>query len=193
MDAKGWLGQIRLVHLFTYNYERPWPETLDFTPALWAFTTAASLFTLLLMLERVRRAMALSLTVVAIAFAAWGIDVYWMQLSQHWSQRELMVAFERERVDEPGQLIAYQLNWKGENFYRGNEVAAFVSSGRRFQQWLDEQKKEGHKTFYFVLQHTRTRTLRAELGEPTAFEELTSEALNNKFVLVRVRFAATRG
>ncbi len=33
-------------------------------------------------------------------------------------------------------LVAYQLNWKGENFYTGNNVAIFISSGAPLR-WLD--------------------------------------------------------
>ena len=31
-------GQVRLMHLFTYNYTRPWPDSLDFTGTLVGFT-----------------------------------------------------------------------------------------------------------------------------------------------------------
>ena len=35
------------------------------------------------------------------------------------------------------------MNWKGENFYTGNHVPAFVSSGKKFQDYLaDERKRE---------------------------------------------------
>ncbi|HZO13147.1 MAG TPA: glycosyltransferase family 39 protein, partial [Polyangiaceae bacterium] len=181
------LGPLRLLHLFTYNYDRPWPSNLHFTTELWVFTIAAAVLMLLLMVERLRRRMAIGLVALSLSFAVWGLDVFLVKLSPHWGQRELFIAYERERMAQPGQLIAYIMNWKGENFYRGNRVPAFVSTGHRFQRWIDDQKKKGDKTFYFVLQHTRVTTLAAELGEP-AIEKLTDEALNNKFVLVRVRF-----
>ena len=109
-------------------------------------------------------------------------------LSPHWGQRELFVRYEQEHKKKPGQLIAYQLNWKGENFYRGNQVPAFVSTGKRFKTWIAAQKKKGTSVFYFVTEHRRTRPLRNELGRPAVFEKLTDKTLNNKFQLIRVEF-----
>jgi hypothetical protein len=123
----------------------------------------------------------------AVLFSAWCLDVLFVAAAPHWGQRELLLRYEHERLEQPGQLVAYQLNWKGENFYRGNQLPVFVSSGSPFQAWVDEQKKDGQKVFYFVTEHRRVATLRAELGSPPV-EDLTDEALNNKFCLVRARF-----
>ena len=187
-DAPGRLSQIRLLHLFTYNYDRPWPGSIDLGQMLAAFVGAATLLTLALAIGRIRRQMVLALSGLALVFAAWGIDVYLVRLSPHWGQRELLLAYERERLAEPGELVAYQMNWKGENFYRGNRVPAYVSSGRGFQDWIAEEKKNGARVFYFLTEHKRINGLRNELSRPSGFEELTDERLNNKFLLIRVRF-----
>jgi hypothetical protein len=89
---------------------------------------------------------------------------------------------------EPGPIVAYQLNWKGENFYRGNAVATFVQSGTPFKEWVQKQKDAHVGAIYFLTEHGRTSGLAGELGNPEAFELLTTKELNNKFVLVRVRF-----
>ena len=187
-SPEGRLSQIRLMHLITYNYGRPWPKSVDFAPWLWGFTAAATGTTLLLVVARLRRHATLALVAVAIGFAAWGVNGYLVTVSPHWGQRELFLVYEEERLKEDGQLIAYQMNWKGENFYRGNRVPAFVSSGAKFQAWIDKQKGEGQKVFYFVTEHKRTRNLKRELGAPRGFDELTDDRLNNKFQLVRARF-----
>jgi 4-amino-4-deoxy-L-arabinose transferase-like glycosyltransferase len=187
-SVKGRLSDIRLVHLFTYSYERPWPDTLDFSPALWAFTIAAGVILLLLVVEPLRRWVVPAFAGLACVFTAWGLDVYMVKVSPHWSQRELLMSYEAARTAAPGPLVAYQMNWKGENFYRGNAVAAFVSSGRKFQQWIDDQKKAGAKTFYFVTEHKRVEWLQHELADPKDFVRLTDKVLNNKFILVRARF-----
>lgn len=104
-------------------------------------------------------------------------------------QRELYLRYEHERLATPGPLVAYQLNWKGENFYRGNQVPAFVSSGEKFKKWIEEQRQNHDvEVFFFVTEHGRTGGLARELGNPTKLEKLTTKELNNKFVLVRVIF-----
>src|SRR4029078_3372547 len=92
---------------------------------------------------------------LGVLFAAWGIDIYFFRLSPHWGQRETMLAYYRAVQEVPGPIIAFQMNWKGENFYTGNAIPALVSSGKKFQDYILEQKKKGLKTFYFVTEHTR--------------------------------------
>jgi hypothetical protein len=123
-----------------------------------------------------------------VVFGAWGLDVYFMQISPHWGQRETTIAYYQAAREAPGPLIAYQMNWKGENFYTGNHVPAFVSSGKKFQDYVIDEKKKGVKTFYFVTEHGRTGTLQNEIGATREFEKLTAPELDNKFVLVRARF-----
>lgn len=185
---EGLPGQLRLLHLFTYNYRRPWPASLNFTPTLRAFVVAAAVLTLLLVVARLRRAIVPALAGAAMLFATWGLDVYFVKTSPHWGQREIMLAYTRAEKEIRGPIIAYQMNWKGENFYTGNKIPAFVSSGKKFQDYILEQKKKGVKTFYFVTEHGRTGSLSNELGMPRIFEKLTSPELNNKFLIVRATF-----
>ncbi|AUX27946.1 MULTISPECIES: glycosyltransferase family 39 protein [Sorangium] len=188
MAREGQPSQARLLHLFTYNYKRPWPQSLDFSATLWAFTAGAALLCLLLVVARFRRLALYALASLAIAFTAWGLDVYFVRTSPHWGQRETLLAYARASHEIPGPLVAYQMNWKGENFYAGNKLAAFVSSGKKFQDYINEQKKKGVKTFYFVTEHGRINSLSNELGNPRIFERLTSIELNNKFLVVRATF-----
>jgi hypothetical protein len=139
-------------------------------------------------LPRVRRHAVAVLVSIGLVFAAWGLDVYLMRASPHWGQRETMMAYYRAAVDKPGPVIAYQMNWKGENFYTGNHVPAFVQTGKKFQDYILEEKKKGYKTFYFMAEPHRTASLQNELGNPKAFDRLTTTELNNKFVLVRAVF-----
>lgn len=185
---EGMIDQARLLHLFTYNYKRPFPSSLDFRPTLWAFALVAAVFTFTLASARVRRHVATALCAVGVLFAAWGLDVYFMKTSPHWGQRETMLAYQWENQKIPGPIVAYQMNWKGENFYSGNTLPAFVSSGKKFQDYILEQKKKGVKTFYFVTEHGRTGSLANELGGPRIFDKLTTPELNNKFGLVRATF-----
>jgi 4-amino-4-deoxy-L-arabinose transferase-like glycosyltransferase len=185
---EGQYNQVRLLHLFTYNYKRPWPASLDFAPWLWAFTFVAAAIMALLLVAKWRRHVVTAMASLAVVFAVWGIDVYFMQASPHWGQRETVLAYYQAARTAPGPLVAYQMNWKGENFYTGNHVPAFVSTGKKFNDYILEQKKKGFKTFYFLSEHGRMESLRSELGGPRTFDKLTPPELNNKFGLVRAVF-----
>jgi 4-amino-4-deoxy-L-arabinose transferase-like glycosyltransferase len=187
-NFEGAPSQIRLLHLFTYNYRRGWPASLDFTATLWAFTITAAILTALLAWASARRHVVSALLAVGLGFAVWGLDSYFMKTSPHWGQRETVLAYYEQSNEVPGPLIAYQMNWKGENFYTGNHVPAFVSSGKKFQDYVTDERKKGTKTFYFMSEQARTGTLQNEIGATTSFEKLTPPELNNKFLLVRATF-----
>jgi 4-amino-4-deoxy-L-arabinose transferase-like glycosyltransferase len=179
-------GQARLIHLFTYNYRRPWPDSLEFDSITKAFTLVAVLCCALLALRRWRAHGAVLLSTTAFWWALWGVDVYLFRASPHWGQRETIMAYytHRKSADEP--LVAYQMNWKGENFYAGNRVPAFVSSGQKFKSWIEEQKKAGVKAVYFSTEHGRVGSLKNEIGPHKSFQILTTQELNNKFFVARV-------
>jgi len=178
-------GAARLLSLFTYNYARSWPATLDYSKPLWAFTLAAGALGLVMLVGRLRRAAVLGFAGLSVLVAAWVIDVYFVQISPHWGQRETISAYYRRRSSPKEPLVAYQLNWKGENFYTGNNVPAFVSSGKRFTDWVESQKKIGVTVMFFTTEHSRVGSLTRELGQTRKFELLTTPELNDKFVLAR--------
>ncbi|MGH7269886.1 MAG: ArnT family glycosyltransferase, partial [Polyangiaceae bacterium] len=108
--------------------------------------------------------------------------------AQHWGQHEVISAYYADRASPAEQLVAYQMNWKGENFYTGNQIPAFVSTGATFTNWLKKEKEGGSKVLYFITEHGRIGGLRSEVGANKSFREVTDKALCNKFVLVRVEF-----
>jgi 4-amino-4-deoxy-L-arabinose transferase-like glycosyltransferase len=177
-------GAIRLLHLFTYNYRRPWPDTLDFGAILAGFAAIAALVALALAVRSLRRHAVIAFCAFAFVWALWGTDVYMAAMSPHWGQHEVIEAYYRDRKSPEEILVAYQMNWKGENFYTGNHVPAFVSSGANFQTWLKGQKEKGVKVMYFVTEHGRTGGLRSEVGAKS-YKEITDKTLCNKFILVR--------
>jgi 4-amino-4-deoxy-L-arabinose transferase-like glycosyltransferase len=180
-------GPARLMHLFTYNYRRPWPsDSLSFSGILTAFTIVSAGLCLLLSVRRWRNHTATLLLCSAVLWAAWGIDVYLYRSSPHWGQRETVLEYYRRRGGPNEPFVAYQMNWKGENFYAGNRVPAFVSSGQKFKDWVEEQKKKGVRVMWFTTEHGRVGSLKNELGNPPRLEVVTSKELNNKFMLARV-------
>jgi hypothetical protein len=112
--------------------------------------------------------------------------VYVVKVAPHWGQRETIFEYYRQRRGPEEPLVAYQMNWKGENFYTGNHVPAFVASGAKFKSWITEQREEGTRVVCFTTEHSRESSLKTDLGKVTRFERLTGKALNNKFFLARV-------
>ena len=182
-------GQARLMHLFTYNYRRAWPvDSLNFNGILSAFTIVSAGLALGFALPKLRRHALALFSIVAILWTAWGLDVYLVNASPHWGQRETILAYYSARKGPEEPFVAYQMNWKGENFYTGNRVPAFVSSGAKFKSWISEQKKKGTKVMFFTTEHTRIAALKGELGPVKDFRVLTDRTVNNKFTIARAAF-----
>ncbi len=178
-------GAIRLLQLFTYNYKRTWPESLDFAAVIGGFTAVGALLSLAMSIGRFRRHAVSAFCAFSLVWALWGLDVYMVKTSPHWGQHEVIEAYYKDRTGPEDQLVAYQMNWKGENFYTGNHIPAFVSSGATFQTWLKTQKEQkGAKVMYFITEHSRTGGLRGEINAKS-YKELTDRTVCNKFVLVR--------
>jgi 4-amino-4-deoxy-L-arabinose transferase-like glycosyltransferase len=179
-------GALRLMHLVSYNYKRPWPDSLDFSNTIAAATLAFVVASCLMALARMRPHAVVLLLSLGVWVAAWGIDVYFVRTAPHWGQRETILEYYRRRARPEEPLVAFQMNWKGENFYTGNRIPAFVSTGAAFRKWLDEQRNVGVRVLFFTTEHSRESGLKSELGKIKRFEKLTSKALNNKFFLARV-------
>jgi 4-amino-4-deoxy-L-arabinose transferase-like glycosyltransferase len=177
-------GAIRLLQLFTYNYRRGWPDALDFSAVLAGFTALAIAISLALAVKAVRRHAVAVMCAFAFVWGLWGLDVYMQRTAQHWGQHEVIAAYYADRQSPAEQLVAYQMNWKGENFYTGNHVPAFVSTGSTFTTWLKKQRDAGVKVMYFITEHGRIGGLKSEVGAKV-YREVTDKVLCNKFVLVR--------
>ncbi len=89
---------------------------------------------------------------------------------------------QRSGKEEP--LIAWQMNWKGENLYTGNRVHVFTQlDNKRITKWMEQNK--GREAF-FVLEHTRMASFKRLMGT-RPITELSNVRDNNKFILVRTR------
>jgi 4-amino-4-deoxy-L-arabinose transferase-like glycosyltransferase len=180
-------GAARLFHLVSYRYDRAWPGELDFDGTLLAITFAVALIHAGLGIASWRRRLIGAHVVAATLFAAWLGQHYLVQLAPSFGQRHVIEAFYRNRASADEPLIAYQLNWKGENFYTGNHLAIFVKSGARFRRYVRE-RREKSPVLHVVLETRRLRALRAVLGQVKAVDMLTTRAESDKICLVRVRF-----
>jgi 4-amino-4-deoxy-L-arabinose transferase-like glycosyltransferase len=177
-------GAARLLQLFTYRYDRAWPDALDFSAALTAFTFVAVALGLLLTVQRLRRHAVVAFLAFAFVWTVWGTDVYMVKTAPHWGQREILASYYADRSGPNEPIVAYQMNWKGENFYSGNQIPAFVSSGGAFTSWVKQQREKGVHVIYFVTEHGRVGGLKGEV-QGKSYREVTDKTINNKFVLVR--------
>jgi 4-amino-4-deoxy-L-arabinose transferase-like glycosyltransferase len=180
-------GQVRLMQLFTYNYTRQWPESIDFGGVFAGAAILVTLLCLVLMVAKFRRHMVVLLVGTSLVFAAWGLDFYLPKAAPHWGQREVIEAYFKSRGSEAEPLVAYHMDWKGENFYAGNHVAAFTS-GTGFPEYIKKERERGTKTMWFVTDLGRTAGLKNELGNVKQFEVITDRWLNKNFCLSKAVF-----
>jgi hypothetical protein len=181
-------GQLHLMQLFTYKYERPWPDGLDFRVPFVVFTVFFVIVLLALTFASLRRHAWVMFGMGSLIACGWGLNVYLFELAPHWGQRTNVIAYLEKRDSEDPPLVAYQMNWKGENFYTGNRLVTFVKTGDPFTQWLKKQRLKKVETLYFTTEPSRIDRLKRELGKFDRFTVLTSERDNNKFVVARVDF-----
>lgn len=182
-------GQARLLHLFTYNYGRAWPESLDFSGMIAAFSLVATGLMVLLVFRKFRQHVVAASLAMAGIWTLWALDIYMVKTANHWGQRDTILAYYADRKGPEQPIIAYQMNWKGENFYTSNRIPAYVSSGSKFTEWVQGEKNKGVKTMYFVTEHGRKNGLKNELGAGVqTFDAVTSTWLDNKFGIFKVTF-----
>jgi 4-amino-4-deoxy-L-arabinose transferase-like glycosyltransferase len=176
-------GNERLIHLFVYNYGRLWPEHLDYRAILTGFAVAAGITTAASAFRYWRPVATRALMGVAVAFCGWGLNVYMVDVSDHWGLRDLSQLYYEIRGSAEEPLVAWQMNWKGENFYTGNRVYVFAETdNKRIQKWLEQN--EGRKA-YFVLEHKRLGSFR-KLVPNREIRELSTKRDCNKFLLVEL-------
>jgi len=74
-------------------------------------------------------------------------------VAPHWTQKHIIDRYYAERRSPAERLVAFQMNWKGENFYTGNRVVVFVSTkDRRYDDWIKKRKGERH---FFITEPSR--------------------------------------
>ncbi|MAQ17954.1 MAG: hypothetical protein CMN30_24550 [Sandaracinus sp.] len=182
-SARPW-GYERLIHLFVYNYERLWPVWFDYRPVLTGFAVTGGLVFIGLMSRYLRPMASRALVGLALLFSAWTVNVYLVDLSPHWGMGEVFELYYEMREGPEEPIVAWQMNWKGENFYTGNRVHAFVDLDNvKIREWIDANPGI---TAYFVLEYSRLGSFRSLLRGKEV-EEITDKRENNKFLMVRVR------
>jgi hypothetical protein len=177
-------GNERMIQLFIYNYGRPFPDYLDYRPILSGFAVVIFAALVLAAVPKLRRIGVYALLASTFWFSVWSLDVYLIDLTPHWGQRELIKRYYENRGGDKEPLIAWQMNWKGENIYSGNRVHVFVQlDNKQLNEWMGQHP---NSTAYFLLEHSRLTNFKRALGKRQV-EELSTMRENNKFILVRSR------
>ncbi|RKG53222.1 glycosyltransferase family 39 protein [Corallococcus sp. AB011P] len=118
---------------------------------------------------------------LAAAFALWFNWGHWVDLSHHWTQRDLFWRYYNQRkAGEP--IAAYMMNWRGETFYSRNTVEQFRANdaNTRMRQYAARPGRE-----WALVEHNRVNLLRNAVGSDKNVT-LIDRDINNKFVLVTI-------
>ena len=183
------------VWLFSYDYintpqGRPWPPELDYRITLSVFAGLFSLSALLIAWERLRTIAAAALVLTSVCFTYFLLDVYMKHVSDHWSQKPLIATYYKQRQSPDERLAAWQMYWRGENFYTQNEI--YQGPKEKRTVFLGDRNAEDLKDFlgrnpgkrvFFVVERTRYDSLRGLLPEPARPSLKIVDDRNNKFYL----------
>lgn len=132
-------------------------------------------------LMRARTLMFGSFWALALAFALWFNWNHWVDLSHHWTQRDLFWSYyEKRKPNEP--IAAYLMNWRGETFYSRNDVKQIPLPGhqQKVRAYADQPGRE-----WALVEHSRLQNLRTNVGQDHKIT-VVEQDLNNKFALVTI-------
>lgn len=173
-------GYERFMWLFIYRYERPWPTQFDYRPILTGFSLVFVLLLLGALWARIRTLCLVAFIASALAFSFWGLNVYLMDVAPHWTQRHLVKRYYALRQGPHEPLVSWQMNWKGETFYTGNRIPAFIDmNDKEVREWLTAHR---HKRVFFLLEPTRLANFKRLIKRPIKERSTTDDC--NKFILV---------
>ncbi len=118
---------------------------------------------------------------LAAGMALWFNWSHWVDLSHHWTQRDLFWRYYAQRKpDEP--IVAYMMNWRGETFYSSNTVEQY-RSGDANTRMRNLAARPGRE--WVLVEHNRLNLLRTAVGADKRVTPIDKD-INNKFVLVTV-------
>jgi hypothetical protein len=122
---------------------------------------------------------------LAIGFSGWFQWSHWVDLSHHWTQRDLFWRYYRMRESPDEPIAAFMMNWRGETFYSRDTVAQIGRTGdpHPTEHMRSFAEQPGHK--WVLVEHTRIGVLQNAVG-PNHQMHIIDQDLNNKFVLVKI-------
>jgi hypothetical protein len=155
---------------------------LDTHAGLGLATAACALVVAWGMVKTHSRALVGGVSGMALGLAVWLGASHWVDMSHHWTQRDLFWRYWRMR--QPGEPIAaFLMDWKGETFYSRNTVVQIRVP--EHQRGEARRLAEEPGRAWFLVEHPRLGVLRQALGPGHTLRTVAPD-LNNKFVLVVV-------
>ena len=149
------------------------------------------------MLEHPRRIVMALFCAAAVSWAGFGLHIYFNQISPHWSEGYLVKLYYELRRGPDERLIAYSLNWHGENCYTANRAKILMTEHGFDRDWTDFPewlKRHQGREYYFILGKGGGEGLKTKLNSaiPGAGKtvEVVSGNLSNKYDLARARLCA---
>ena len=144
-----------------------------------------------------RRALAIVVAgaiALAVAWSAWLVDDFLVALSPHWSQKAVIARYYRLRGGPEEPLIAWNLYWRGENFYTRNEISsaadpmertewAYIDVPARLHAYLPTHR--GRRLF-FLVEPSALPALKSALGPALAATLAIVDTSNCKVDLVTI-------
>jgi 4-amino-4-deoxy-L-arabinose transferase-like glycosyltransferase len=153
-------------------------ETVNLKTALGFVFMVAALLMVISAAARARTMLFGTFWALAFGFALWFSWNHWVDLTHHWTQRDLFWKYyELRKPDEP--IAAYLMNWRGETFYSRNQVKQ-IKEPQRLTQYANQPGRE-----WALVEHNRLGLLKTAVGSHTVTAHSTAET-NNKFVLVSI-------
>lgn len=184
------------IWLFSYDYVnapqgRPWPPDMNYIKVLWIFAGLFGASALAIAWQRIRTWATVATVCVAVAFTYFLLDIYIRRAASHWSQKPLIAQYYKERRSPDEHLLAWQLYWRGENFYTQNQIYEGPSNERTV--FLGDRNAENLKDYvsrhagrraFFIIERTRIDGLKSLLPEPVKQTVKIVNDDNNKFYLL---------
>ena len=145
---------------------------------VWTFTLVG-LALVVSALMRAKGTLYMGFAAFSLAFALWFSWSHWVNLSHHWTQRDLFWRYyDKRRPYEP--ITAYMMDWKGETFYSKNTVRQIKDSAARMAIY---GQLPGRK--WALVEQARLGLLRQAVGAEKTVTPIDRD-LNVKFVLVTI-------
>ncbi|PKN22780.1 MAG: hypothetical protein CVU65_14770 [Deltaproteobacteria bacterium HGW-Deltaproteobacteria-22] len=156
------LDPAHFVNLFIYKYERLFPYAAWMNWTIWGLSAVIGCAALVLVFRRNRWTFAAFL-LASTLFTIHLLAFYMPAVGPHWSQKQLHKIYYQCRRDAGERLIAWQLNWRGENFYSKNQVVPLMeTNNKEFLEYLRRfraRRREDVSARFIVLEAGRFNRL----------------------------------
>jgi uncharacterized membrane protein (UPF0136 family) len=117
---------------------------------------------------------------LAAAFALWFNWGHWVDLSHHWTQRDLFWKYYRQRGSPNEPIAAFLMNWRGETLYSRNMVKQ-IKDNSVLNRFAAQAGRE-----WVLVEHNRFGILKSAVGPDKTVTRVSELETNNKFVLVKI-------